>query len=286
MTSKQEHVDTAQTHLVRSLKLAEESKQIGVNTLTKLDEQTEQLRRVRGDAEDTEHIIKGNRGVVKDMRRNWIVRLCCYGRSDMLPGPVTWDNRDSPEEQLRVKKMIKLEKRRRMLRRKGKSSGTDPSKPGEGASSSQSSWRFWRRNSGNNDSDNFSDLSDVSDLSDDPAEFAQPAHPILPTNKVHVPMVQIDENIDETTALDQLSTTVQDLKVIALQISETSKFHQGMIEGVTKQVNTNQVELDRNQELVGKLGRRAKDDGDSGMLSASDRLAILGVKTAISSRMQ
>ncbi len=285
MAQKTENVETAQTHLIRSLKLAEESKQIGVNTLTQLDDQTEQLRRIRGDAEDTEHIIKGNRGVVKDMRRSWLVRLCCYNRDDILPGPVAWENRDA-EEQMRVKKMIKIEKRRRMLRRKGKADTSDPADGKKASASSQnSSWKFWAKSNLNN-SDDFSDLSDVSDLSDDPAQYAKPVNAILPTNKNLVPKVDIDADIPEETALDQLESTVQDLKVIAMQISETSKFHEGMLEGITAQVNVNQDQLDKNQKLVGKLGKRAKDDGDDGLLSAGDRLAILGVKTAISSRMQ
>lgn len=283
MAQKGETIETSQTHLIRSLKLAEESKQIGVNTLTKLDDQTEQLRKIRGDAEDTEDIIKGNRGVVKDMRRNWIIRLCCYNRNDIMPGPVSWENRDSPEEQMRVKKMIKIEKRRRMLRRKGKTAdaGNQPSS----SSKQTSSWKFWGKSAAN-DSDDFSDLSDVSELSEDPAKYAKPVNAILPIHKNLVPKVDIDENLPEETALDQLESTVQDLKVIALQISETAKYHEGMLEGINKQVSVNQVELDKNQKLVGKLGRRAKEDGDDGMLSAGDRLAILGVKTAISSHMQ
>lgn len=265
--------DTSQTHLARSLKLAEESKQVGVNTLIKLDEQTEQLRRVQGDAEDTEHIIKGNRGVVKDMRRNWMVRLCCYNRSDVLPGDVAWDNREGPEEQARVKKMIKLDKRRRRLRRRSaaqkEEDGTE--KP------PTSSWKFWRRGSMDSDS---------SDLSDIPEDAAAPTR-ILP--KISAPQQLTESDMvnfpDEDTALDQLSGVVQDLKVIAMQISETSQQHMVMLEGVTTQVNTNQIHLDKNQKLVGKLGKRAKDDGDNGMLSAQDKLAIMGVKSAISSKM-
>lgn len=281
--------ETSQTHLARSLKLAEESKQVGVNTLIKLDEQTEQLRRVRADAEDTEHIIKGNRGVVKDMRRNWMIRLCCYNRSDVLPGDVAWDQRDTPEEQKRVQKMIKLDKRRRMLRRRAAKKGPDDEEgpdqsPGKKDESAKTSWKFWRKGSTFSDDD-----SDLSDISEESPTGKQSSARILPGNpKTAAPTLTEADMMnmpDEETALDQLENTVQDLKVIAMQISETSKQQMVMLEGVSAQVNTNQVHLDKNQKMVGKLGRRAKDDGDSGILSAQDRLAIMGVKSAFNTRM-
>ena len=264
--------ETAQTHLARSLKLAEESKQAGVNTLIKMDEQTEQLRRVQRDAEDTEHIIKGNRGVVKDMRRNWMVRLCCYNRSDVLPGDVAWDMRDTPEEQARVKKMIKIDKRRRRLRRNSARKGDEDPE----AVKQPTAWQLWRK--GSVYSEDSDDLSDISE-EDAPRILPKTAPPpkLTESDILNMP--------DEDTALDQLSGVVQDLKVIAQQISETSQHHMGLLESVSAQVNTNQIHLDKNQKLVGKLGKRAKDDGDSGMLSAQDKLAIMGVKSAFASKM-
>ena len=271
MPPKKDQVnETAQTHLVGALRMAEESKQIGVNTLVKLDEQTEQLKRVHADAEDTEHIIKGNRGVVKDMKRHWFIRLCCYNRSDVVPGDVNWDHRDTPEERARVKKMIKLDKKRRRNRRLA-------NRMGAGGDNDQNKKSLWSiRRSSEDDSSYISSSSSESE-----------SHPHLPdTSKVLVPKVDIPDDIDEETGLDQLHTTVQDLKIIALQISETSKQHSAMLEGITEQVNTNQTQLDKNQQMVGTLGRRAKDDGDDGILSAQDRLAIAGVKAAVSSRMR
>jgi len=271
--------ETAQTHLVGALRMAEESKQIGVNTLIKLDEQTEQLRRVQADAQDTEYIISNNRGVVKDMKRHWIVRLCCYNRSDILPGDVDWDRRETPEEQARLKKMIKLDKKRRRARRMAKRVGAggdsqdaNPNKP------PSTKWSWFRS------SKSQLEISDSSDYSSSCSE-SEKKMPLPKTNKVHVPKVDIPADIDEDTALDELHSTVQDLKVIALQISETSKQHGAMLEGITEQIQTNQTQLDKNQVLVGTLGRRAKDDGDDGMLSAQDRLAIAGVKAAVSSKM-
>ena len=271
MPPKKDQVeDTAQTHLVGALRMAEESKQIGVNTLVKLDEQTEQLKRVHADAEDTEHIIKGNRGVVKDMKRHWFIRLCCYNRSDVVPGDVSWDHRDTPEERARVKKMIKLDKKRRRNRRIA-------NKMGGGQDNDQNKKSLWSiRRSSEDDSSYISSSSSDSERN----------IPLPDTSKVLVPKVDVPDDIDEETGLDQLHTTVQDLKVIALQISETSKQHSAMLEGITEQVNTNQSQLDKNQQLVGTLGRRAKDDGDDGILSAQDRLAIAGVKAAVSSRMR
>jgi hypothetical protein len=272
--------ETAQTHLVSALKMAEESKQIGVNTLVKLDEQTEQLRRVQADAQDTEHIITQNRGVVKDMKRHWIVRLCCYNRSDILPGDVEWDRRDSPEEQARVKKMIKLDKRRRRNRRMAKRVGASQQEiPDHPQDPKPSKWSWFRSSKGQ------LEVSDSSDYSSSEDESIPATKELPKTKKVHVPKVEIPQDIDEDTALDQLHNTVQDLKVIALQISETSKQHQVVLGGITEQVNTNQTHLDKNQALVGTLGRRARDDGDNGMLSAQDRLAIAGVKAAVTSRI-
>ena len=266
--TKQQIDNSAQAHLVGALRLAEESKQIGVNTLVKLDEQTEQLKRVHADAEDTEHIIKGNRGVVKDMKRNWLIRFCCYNRSDVLPGDVNWDHRDTPEERARVKKMIKLDKKRRRNRRlANRMSGVGEKDPNK-----KSLWSIRRSSE--------EDSSYVSSSSDSESNLVVPD-----TSKVVVPVVFVQEDIDEETGLDQLHSTVQDLKVIALQISETSKLQSAMLDGISEQVNTNQNQLDRNQELVGTLGRRAKDDNDDGILSAQDRLAIAGVKAAVSSRI-
>lgn len=281
-TPANEVSESSRSHLDRSIKLAEESKQIGVNTLIKLDEQGEQMKRISADAEDTEYIIKGNRGVVKDMRRNWVVRLCCYNRSDIMPDDISWDRRDTPEEQARVKKMIKLDKRRRMLRRRKKAE--DPSAPAGGK---QSSWKFWKR-SKNDASDE--DLSDISEGSEgDEEEVVTPPKATLPVPKVSK---FLDSNAtdsivypeDEDTALDQLHGTIQDLKIVALQISETSRAQTETLAGISTQVNKNQDQLDKNNKLIGKLGRRVKDDGDNGMLSAQDRLAIMGVQSAITSK--
>ena len=281
-TPANEVSESSRSHLDRSIKLAEESKQIGVNTLIKLDEQGEQMKRISADAEDTEYIIKGNRGVVKDMRRNWVVRLCCYNRSDIMPDDISWDRRDTPEEQARVKKMIKLDKRRRMLRRRKKAE--EPSAPAGGK---QSSWKFWKR-SKNDASDE--DLSDISEGSEgDEEEVVTPPKATLPVPKVSK---FLDSNAtdsivypeDEDTALDQLHGTIQDLKIVALQISETSRVQTETLAGISTQVNKNQDQLDKNNKLIGKLGRRVKDDGDNGMLSAQDRLAIMGVQSAITSK--
>jgi hypothetical protein len=276
--------ETARTHLERSLKLAEESKHIGVNTLIKLDGQGEQMKRISADAQDTEYIIKGNRGVVRDMRRNWIVRLCCYNRSDIVPDDVTWDRRDTPEEQERVRKMIKLDKRRRMLRRKKKAdenAAADGKKPEE----KKSSWKFWKKTQ---DDASEEDLSDISEGSEGEQAKESPPKPILPAPKLSK---YLDSNAsdsivypDEDTALDQLHGTVQDLKIVALQISETSKAQTATLAGISSQVNKNQDHLEKNNKLIGKLGRRAKDDGDNGMLSAQDRLAIMGVQSALTSK--
>jgi hypothetical protein len=73
--------------------------------------------------------------------------------------------------------------------------------------------------------------------------------------------------------------------VIALQISDTSNQQTAMLGTISDQVNTNQEQLDKNNALIGKLGRRAKEDGDDGVLNAQDRLAIMGVQSAIKSRM-
>lgn len=271
--------------LARSMKLAEESKQIGVNTLVKLDEQTEQMRRVQGDAEDTEHIIKGNRGVVKDMRRSWMVRLCCYNRSDIAPDDVDWSRRDDPEERMKVKKMIKLDKRRRRMRRLRKKTDKDGKEiEEEEPVPKKSGWAFWRRSSADSDD---SDLSDISEDDEVHPEAAAAASKVPKVNtKKLIPEVKDFEIENEEDALDQLHSTVQDMKLIALQISETAKQQTHMLGSVTEQVNTNQAQLDRNNKLIGKLGRRAKEDGDDGVLSAQDRLAIMGVKSAFSSRMQ
>jgi hypothetical protein len=285
-----QQAESSRTHLERSLKLAEESKQIGVNTLVKLDEQTEQMRRIKADAEDTEHIIKGNRGVVKDMRRSWLVRLCCYNRTDILPDDVEWSNRDTPEEQMRVKKMIKLDKRRRKLRRLQRKKDGQPGAAGADQEDSDdsptasgrksSSWRFWKKRG---DSDDSSDLSDISE-EDLPVE--KPRKQAAPkVNPKLIPDVGKIEFEDEESGLDQLHNTIQDLKVIALQISETGQQQTAALAGISEQVNKNQDQLDRNNQLIGKLGKRAKDDGDDGILSAQDRLAIMGVKSALSARM-
>ena len=281
--------ESAKAHLARSLKLAEESKQVGVATLIKLDEQTEQLRRVQVDAEDTEHIIKGNRGVVKDMRRNWLIRLCCYNRTDILPDDVTWDRRDTPEEQARVKKMIKLDRRRRQLRRMTKKKDGTPGAEGEdeqAKTQAKSSWKFWKSNNGSDDSD----LSDISEDSgeDEGANKAailpkRPVPKIVASNVVSSP----DDLLafpDEDTALDHLENTVQDLKIIAMQISETSTQQTALMGGISNQVNRNQEHLERNNKLIGKLGRRAKEDGDDGVLNAQDKLAIMGVKSAFNAK--
>jgi hypothetical protein len=293
MPPKQEPVqDSSKAHLDRALQLAEESKQIGVNTIIKLDEQTEQMRRVQADAQDTEHIIKGNRGVVKDMRRNWMVRLCCYNRSDIVPDDVGWSHRETPEEQARVKKMIKLDKRRRQMRRVRKKEEAKQIANGENPASKtqekKSSWKFWQK-SKPQDSDD-SDLSDISEDSED--EPSAPAKSrILPSfkapqtasNKFSTGTDDI-EYPDEDTALDQLHNTVQDLKVIALQISETSNQQTEMLGSISQQVIQNQDHLDRNNKLIGKLGRRAKEDGDDGILNAQDKLAIMGVKSALNAK--
>lgn len=278
--------ETSRTHLERSLKLAGESKQIGVNTLIKLDEQGEQLKRISADAQDTEYIIKGNRGVVKDMRRNWIVRLCCYNRSDIVPDDVSWDRRDTPEEQARVKKMIKLDKRRRMMRRKKKTDGNAGAEESN-ANAKQSSWKFWKKSKPAEADEDLSDISEGSD--EDDGEKAAPLKPSVPAPKLSK---YLDSNAtdsivypeDEDTALDQLHGTVQDLKIVALQISETSKAQTEHLAGISAQVNKNQDQLDRNNKLIGKLGRRVKDDGDDGILSAQDKLAIMGVKSAFSAK--
>jgi hypothetical protein len=288
MSKADQQAESSRVHLERSLKLAEESKQIGVNTLVKLDEQTEQMRRIHADAEDTEHIIKGNRGVVKDMRRSWIVRLCCYNRTDILPDDVEWSRRDTPEERMRVKKMIKLDKRRRKIRRLQRKK--DKQVDGDGvditneapASVHKSSWKFWKKSS---DSDDFSDLSDVSEEDSELETAIKQQAPKVSIKSSLIPDVGKIEITDEESGLDQLHNTVQDLKVIALQISETSKQHTAMIGSVSEQVNKNQDQLDRNNMLIGKLGKRAKDDGDDGILSAQDRLAIMGVKSAFNARM-
>lgn len=288
MSKADQQSESSRTHLERSLKLAEESKQIGVNTLVKLDEQTEQMRRIHADAGDTEHIIKGNRGVVKDMRRSWIVRLCCYNRTDILPDDVDWSRRNTPEERMRVKKMIKLDKRRRKIRRLQRKKEKPVGGDGQDitneapASAHKSSWKFWKKSS---DSDDFSDLSDVSEEDSELETAIKQQAPKVSIKSSLIPDVGKIEITDEESGLDQLHNTVQDLKVIALQISETSKQHTAMIGSVSEQVNKNQDQLDRNNMLIGKLGKRAKDDGDDGILSAQDRLAIMGVKSAFNARM-
>ena len=288
MSKSEQQFESSRTHLERSLKLAEESKQIGVNTLVKLDEQTEQMRRIHADAEDTEHIIRGNRGVVKDMKRSWIVRLCCYNRTDIMPDDVEWSHRDTPEERMRVKKMIKLDKRRRKIRRlqrkKDKQAGGDAEELTNDASSSsrRGSWKFWKKAS---DSDDFSDLSDVSEEDSEFETAIKQQAPKIVVKSSLIPDVGKIEITDEESGLDQLHNTVQDLKVIALQISETSQQHTAMIGSISDQVNKNQDQLDKNNMLIGKLGKRAKDDGDDGILSAQDRLAIMGVKSALNARM-
>ena len=287
----QEALESSRTHLARSLQLAEESKQIGVNTIIKLDGQSEQMKRIKADAEDTEHIVKGNRGVVKDMRRNWVVRLCCYNRSDIVPDDVNWDNRGSPEEQIRVKKMIKLDKRRRQMRRIQRKKEAKEGEQGESAaqgSSKSSSWKFWKKKTSDDDD---SDLSDISEESDaEPVQKQKGG--ILPSRPAaQVASAQFSNGSDdiifpdEDTALDQLHNTVQDLKVIAMQISETANQQTQQLGAISEQVNKNQSQLDRNNALIGKLGRTAKDDGDDGILSAQDKLAIMGVKSAISAKL-
>ena len=274
--------ETAKQVLERSLKLAEESKQVGVNTLVKLDEQSEQMRRIKADAEDTEHMIRGNRGVVKDMKRSWVVRLCCYNRADILPDDPNWAYRDTPEEQMRVNKMIKLDKRRRRIRRQKKSQSSAESSGANGTSSKSSSWRFWTtKRAGSDDSSDLSDLSEEDEL-----EVEPPKRPVPKINeKKLIPDVGNFEIEDEESGLDQLHHTIQDLKVIALQISDTSNQQTAALGGIAEQVNTNQEQLDKNNALIGKLGRRAKDDGDDGVLSAQDRLAIMGVQSAFKARM-
>jgi hypothetical protein len=296
MSSSREapQAESSKSVLVRSLKLAEESKQIGVNTLVKLDEQTEQMRRIKADAEDTEHIIRGNRGVVKDMRRSWVVRLCCYNRADILPDDPNWSHRDTSEEQLRVKKMIKLDKRRRRVRRLQRKKDGESGASGGGGdnsapSSKTSSWKFWNKRVDSDDSSDLSDLSEEDDLeleeeSQSSPSKAGPKFAPKVTEKL-IPDVGPIEIADEESGLDQLRNTIQDLKVIALQISETSQQQTAALGGITEQVNVNQSQLDKNNQLIGKLGRRAKNDGDDGMLSAQDRLAIMGVQSAIKSRM-
>ena len=289
MPKEVEEAESSKVVLQRTLKLAEESKQIGINTLVKLDEQTEQMRRVKADAEDTEHIIKGNRGVVKDMRRSWIVRLCCYNRADILPDDPNWSHRDTPEEQMRVKKMIKLDKRRRRLRRLKKKNDGSPG-AGDGSPSApkkNSSWKFWNKRITSDDSSDLSDLSEEDEGEEEELPTPSKSAPrIVPkgSDKL-IPDVGPIEIEDEESALDQLRNTIQDMKVIALQISETSNQQTAELGAISEQVNRNHSQLDRNNALIGKLGRKAKADGDDGILSAQDRLAIMGVKSAISSRM-
>jgi hypothetical protein len=280
-------VESSKTVLQRTLKLAEESKQVGINTLVKLDEQTEQMRRVKADAEDTEQIIKGNRGVVKDMRRSWVVRLCCYNRADILPDDPNWSHRDKPEEQMRVKKMIKLDKRRRRLRRNKKKEAAAGG--GDGSPKSEkknSSWKFWNKRITSDDSSDLSDLSEEDDSEEEEPSPMRQAQRIVPkVSEKLIPDVGPIEIEDEESGLDQLRTTIQDMKVIALQISETSQQQTAALGSISEQVNRNQSHLDRNNELIGKMGQRAKADGDDGVLSAQDRLAIMGVKSALSARM-
>lgn len=282
--------ESSKAVLQRTLKLAEESKQIGINTLVKLDEQTEQMRRVKGDAEDTEHIIKGNRGVVKDMRRSWIVRLCCYNRADILPDDPNWSNRDTPEEQMRVKKMITLDKRRRRLRRnRNKKEGAAGAEGAEASAATKknSSWKFWNKRITSDDSSDLSDLSEDDELEEEeePSPMKAAARLVPKVSDKLIPDVGPIEIEDEESGLDQLRNTIQDMKVIALQISETSAQQTAVLGSISEQVNKNQAQLDRNNALIGKLGKRAKADGDDGILSAQDRLAIMGVKSALSARM-
>jgi hypothetical protein len=169
-----------------------------------------------------------------------------------------------------------------MLRRRKKAE--DPTVPAGGK---QSSWKFWKR-SKNDASDE--DLSDISEGSEgEEEEVVTPPKSTLPVPKVSK---FLDSNAtdsivypeDEDTALDQLHGTIQDLKIVALQISETSRAQTETLAGISTQVNKNQDQLDKNNKLIGKLGRRVKDDGDNGMLSAQDRLAIMGVQSAITSK--
>jgi hypothetical protein len=291
MSNKVPTQTTAKTHLANSLKLAEESRQIGMKTIVTMDEQSEQLRRIQADAEDTEVIMKGNQRVVKDMRRFWFVRMCCYNRQDIVPAGPTWDHRDTPEEQQRVNKMIKLEKRRRVMRRRSKKGeeGGQSTSPSDGkqagkAPVNKSSWKFWQKRSN-------SDLSSISEESGDEATIQpnilpSPAPKVVDKYTRQVIIYETEADIhDEEGALDTLRSTVTDLKAIALQISETASAQTVALGTVHKQIDKNQIQLEKNQVMVGKLGRKAKEDGDNGLLSAQDKLAIAGVRAAITTRM-
>ena len=290
--SKKQVPDTASASLARTLRMAEESREIGVNTLVKMDQQTDQMRRIKADAEDTEDILKGNRKVVKDMRRCWMIRLCCYNRNDIVPTGPTWDNRETDEEQMRVRRMIKMDKRRRKVRRalgkdgKPRKEGDNEEEEAEepqvaSKKETSSKWKFWKKRDSSSDSED-SELTE-----EETGNRVLPRPPVAP--KVDTRPTLVDPSLlaeypDEETALDTLDSRIQDLKMIALQMSETSQNQTAVLNNVHKQVDRNQAQLDRNQHLIGKLGKRPKEDGDDGLLSAHDKLAIAALKSSIETR--
>ncbi len=77
---------------------------------------------IHQDADDIEANALRNRSVIKDMKRSFLVRLCCYGRQDVVPPEPVW-HRDQ-EGEAKVKKIINQDKRRRAEQRRKKAGRT------------------------------------------------------------------------------------------------------------------------------------------------------------------
>jgi len=275
------HRTSAQKSLERAIRLADESTEVGINTLRTMDAQGEQMQRISNDAQDTEVVLKHNRKVVKDMRRNWCIRLCCYGRDDTLPSGATYR---TPEETARAKKMVKAEKMARKKSRKiakAKAAEKAAAEGGAPVPVPVPAWKFWKSKKPVVDSD--SEDSGDEETNDSP--------PVLPKSTSRLgfrsktaasPEVPAMSAMDEDTGLDVLSHKVAGLKTIAGEMGLKAVEQTEYLKGIDKQVAINQASLEKNQQLAGKL-RQAKPEQKE-FLSVTDKLALQGLKSSVESK--
>ena len=83
--SKAAGVTSAQVKALKNtLQAASETEEIGGSTLTEMAKQRKKLANIHADAQDIGALANRNKGVVKDLRRNFFMRLCCYNRNDVV----------------------------------------------------------------------------------------------------------------------------------------------------------------------------------------------------------
>ena len=76
----------------QTVRLAQETKEIGRRTLDRMHEQTEQIKRTTMESDDTQRIAKENKRVMKDLNRHWVRRLfcMCFSKKEAAPANVKW----------------------------------------------------------------------------------------------------------------------------------------------------------------------------------------------------